>query len=184
LRSAALSLLLALALAAGALAGTAIRNAELAATEDAVTLSAEIAIEVPAALEEAVARGVPLYFVLEFELTRPRWYWFDETVAARTLTYRLSYHALTRQYRLSTGALHQSFATLDEAVAVMSRLRDWPVAERAALASGTTYTAGLRLRLESARLPKPIQVGAIGAPEWSLGSEWLRWPFPMERAAK
>ena len=29
-------------------------------------------------LEEAVNRGVPLYFVVEFELARPRWYWFDE----------------------------------------------------------------------------------------------------------
>ncbi|GAB4181788.1 MAG: DUF4390 domain-containing protein [Rhodocyclaceae bacterium] len=186
MKSAALSLAagLILALAGAAHAGIEIRQAALAAGEEAITLSAELDIDIQPVLADVVARGVPLYLVLEFELTRPRWYWFDETVAARTLTYRLSYHALTRQYRLSTGALHQSFATLAEAVAVMSRLRDWPVADKTAAAPGAAYQAGLRMRLDLTRLPKPIQVGAIGAAEWSLASEWLRWSWRPEREAK
>jgi hypothetical protein len=59
---------------------------------------------------------VPLYFVVEFELQRPRWYWIDDTVVSNSLSYRLSYNALTRQYRLSTGgAFYQNLPTLDEA---------------------------------------------------------------------
>ena len=74
------------------------------------SLDADFAFELTPRLEEVVANGVPLYFRVEFELTRPRWYWFDEKAASRQLQLRLSYHALSRQYRLSTGALQQNFA--------------------------------------------------------------------------
>lgn len=168
-----------LAFAAAAHAGIEIRSASLATAEDAVVLSANVSVEIHPVLEDVVARGVPLYFVVEFELIRPRWYWLDETVSERTLTYRLSYHALTRQYRLSTGALHQSFPSLAQAVAVISKLSDWPVVEKSALRPGTAYEARLRVRLDLSRLPKPIQVGAIGAPEWSLESQWLHWSYPF-----
>src|SRR2546430_15791273 len=67
--------------------------------------------------------GVPLYFRVDFELKRPRWYWVDEKAASKRLQLRLSYHALSRQYRLSTGLLQQNFATLDEALNVLKRLR-------------------------------------------------------------
>ena len=36
-------------------------------------------------LEDAVNKGVPLYFLVEFELLRPRWYWWDERTALATL---------------------------------------------------------------------------------------------------
>jgi hypothetical protein len=75
-------------------------------------------------------RGVTLYFVVDFELSRSRWYWLDEQVASRSQTYQLSYHALTRQYRLSSGALHQSFTSLDDAQRILSRLRNWQVIDK------------------------------------------------------
>ena len=90
----------------------------------------------PPRLEEVVANGVPLYFRVEFELARRRWYWFDETTAVRRLQVRLSYHALSRQYRLSTGLLQQNFATLEEALNVLRRVRNWLVVERTVDAFG------------------------------------------------
>ena len=48
---------------------------------DGWLLSADFTLALPARLEEAVSRGVALYFVLEFELNRPRWYWWDERSA-------------------------------------------------------------------------------------------------------
>lgn len=161
-----------------------VKSAGLTAGEDAYLLSADALIELNATLEEAIARGVGLHFATEFELTRPRWYWFDETIAARTFTYRLSYHALTRQYRLSTGALHQSFASLPEAVGVLARIRERAVFDRAQVKPGDTYQAALRVRLDLSLLPKPIQVSAIGAREWNLASEWYRWTFVPEREAR
>lgn len=107
-----------------------ITNPQLAAGDDNYVLSADFKFDLTPRLEEAVTKGVVLYFVADFELTKGRWYWLDEKLVTRSLTFRLSYHALTRQYRLSTGGLHQSFATLSDAVQVLSRLRNWGVIER------------------------------------------------------
>lgn len=164
--------------ALGALAGEIeIRSARLTADEDSYVLAADFNIDFNARLEEAVAKGVVLYFVTEFELTRPRWYWLDEKVASRTQTFRLSYHALTRQYRLSTGALHQSFETLDETLRMLARLRNWSVLEKSALKPDETYLAGLRLRLDLTQMPKTFQVTAIANRDWNLASDWARWTF-------
>lgn len=174
--------LLLLALAGQAAEESAVTAPALLANEDAYLLNADFNLELNSRLEDVVARGVPLYFVVEFELTRPRWYWFDATLAARTLTYRLSFHALTRQYRLSTGPLHQSFDTLGDALGVVARLRNWPVASRSALQPGVSYEAALRLHLDLAQLPKPLQVTAFGSREWNVGSDWQRWSFTPSAA--
>lgn len=156
-----------------------VRRASLAPGEEGHLLDADLAVELSQRLEEVVSRGVPLYIVADFELTRSRWYWFDEKLAARTLTWRVSYHAITRQYRLSTGALHQGFPTLAEALHVLSRVREFPVAEKSALRPGESYQAALRVRVDVAQLPKPLQVTAIGSKEWNLGSDWWRWTYTV-----
>ena len=152
------------------------RSATLVAGEDTLSLNAEFRIDLGPVLEDVVAHGVPLYFIAEFELTRPRWYWLNETLADKSRQYRLSYHALTRQYRLSSGgALFQNFSSLPEALAILSRVRSWSVVERSQLKPGETYQAAVRLRLDWAQLPKPLQVTTIASREWNLGSDWLRW---------
>lgn len=154
-----------------------LRAPQIAAQEDGYAVSADFNINFNPRLEEAVARGVVLHFVFEFELTRPRWYWLDEEIVSRSQTRRLSYHALTRQYRLSTGALHQSFATLDEALRVLARLRYWQVLDKGMVKPGETYLASLRLRLDLTQMPKTFQVGALADRDWNLASEWGRWSF-------
>lgn len=153
-----------------------IANPQLTAADDGYVLAADFKLELNPRLEEAVARGVVLYFVADFELSRGRWYWFDEKVVSRSQTFRLSYHALTRQYRLSTGGLHQSFASLDDAVRVLSRLRNWQVIEASDKPRpGETYDAALRLRLDVTQLPRPFQITALGNKDWSLVSDWKTW---------
>jgi Domain of unknown function (DUF4390) len=152
-------------------------SAGLSAEDDAYVLNADFRAELTARLEDVVSRGVPLYFVVEFELTRPRWYWFDEVLANKSRTFRLSYHALTRQYRLSTGVLYQNFDSLEEALAILARIRDWAVADKGALKNGATYDAQLRLRLDLTQLPKPLQVTAIGSREWNLSTDWYRFTY-------
>ena len=154
-----------------------IRNPQLNAEDDAYILSADFSMDFNVRLEEAVAKGVVLYFITEFELARPRWYWLDEKVISRTQTFRLSYHALTRQYRLSTGALHQSFETLDQALRMLTHLRNWNVVERSALKVDETYLAALRVRLDLTQMPKTFQVTAIANRDWNLASDWARWSF-------
>ena len=154
-----------------------IRNPQLVADDDTYLLAADFNIDFNARLEEAVTKGVVLYFLTEFELTRPRWYWLDEKVVSRHQTFRLSYHALTRQYRLSTGALHQSFETLGETLRMLSRLRNWSVLEKASVKADETYLAGLRVRLDLTQMPKTFQVTAIANRDWDLASDWVRWTF-------
>ncbi len=180
--------LLALAAALGGLSATParaaeaeIRNVALVLADDTYVLNADIVAELTPLLADVVARGVSLYFVTEFELAAPRWYWLDEEIVTKSLTYRLSYQSLTRQYRLTSGALHQNFGSLEEALRTMLRIRNWSVIERGALRIGRSYNAALRFRLDVAELPKPLQVSALGRKDWSLSSDWYRWTFAAGR---
>lgn len=154
-----------------------IRYAEIVAADDGYVVSADIDMVLNPRLIDAVSRGVSLYFSAEFVVERPRWYWFDDTVVERRIDYRLSYHAITRSYRLSIGNLHQSFDTLDAALRTMLRIRHWYVAEQRKLEPGVSYSAALRMRLDTSLLPKPFQVTALGSRDWNLGTDWLRWTF-------
>ena len=178
------SLLLALALVFPALLWAAeieVANPQIVASEDGYVLSADFNFEFNQRLEEAVTKGVVLYFIAEFELSKPRWYWLEEKAASRSQTYRLSYHALTRQYRVSTGGLHQSFTSLADALLVFSRLRGWLVIDKAdkSVRVGEPYQAALRLRLDLNQLPRPFQISALGNKEWSLSSDWKSWPVSL-----
>ena len=164
-----------------------IGNPQIVAGDDGYVLSADFNFDLNQRLEEAVTKGVVLYFITEFELTRPRWYWLDEKVVSRSQTFRLSYHALTRQYRLSKGGLHQSFDSLSEALRVLSRLRNWVVIEKAEnslVRPGETYTAALRLHLDITQLPRPFQITALGNRDWNLSSDWKTWQATLPAEAK
>jgi hypothetical protein len=173
-----LGVLLAMWLAAAAFSahaqGIEVRKSSFTAGDDYYVLEAEFDIALTHTLEEVLNKGVSLYFALEFELIRPRWYWFNERVIYWNQQYRLSYNALTRQYRLGVGNLHQSFGSLAEALEVMSRVH-----RRQEIEPGTirreTYIAGIRMRLDTSQLPKPFQLNALGSREWYIGSDWFRW---------
>ena len=155
----------------------AVKFAELRAEDDEYVLNAEFDLAVNATLEEALQKGVPLYFVFEFELLRPRWYWLDEKTLSFSTQYRVSYNALTRQYRLASGLLGQSFEGIDEVERFLSRVTSRTVASKGDLAKGVRYEAAVRLRLDVNALPKPFQVNALASRDWSLQSEWYRWSF-------
>jgi hypothetical protein len=158
-----------------------VRGTELRAVEDGLVLDADFAFELTPRLAEVVANGVPLYFRVDFELTRRRWYWFDDTAAAKRLHLRLSYHALSRQYRLSTGLLQQSFATLDEALNVLKRIRSWLVVDRTVSFADADYEAAVRMRLDVTLLPKPFQLSALTSRELQLDSPWRRFTVRSPR---
>jgi hypothetical protein len=177
----ALLLGLALFLAVGAARASDIvaESARLIAGEDGYSLDADFTVDLGRRLREAVNKGIALYFTADFELTRSRWYWFDQTVAQSSKTFQLSYHALTRQYRLSSGALHQSFYTLEDALQVLARPRRWQVVEKDEIEEDVDYVAGVRLRLDPSLMPKTFQVNALSNRDWSQASDWLRWNFSV-----
>lgn len=150
---------------------------ELNAAGDSWLLSANFDVPLTRSLEQAVRRGVPMYFVLEFELIRPRWWWFDERVAARSIVYRIAYHALTRQFRLVFEGLTQTFESLDEATRAMVDVRGWRVVDASRVSAGTEYEGRIRLRLDTSQLPKPFQINAITNRDWNPQSEWKSFTF-------
>lgn len=176
-RNASLALLLFLAAAAANAGSIEPVRAAVVLGDDGYVLSAEFAVDLGPRLEEAVSRGVPLSFNLELTITRPHWYWYEEHVAGRTVSYRLAYNALTRQYRLSFGGLHQSFDSLADALHVLGGVVALPVADRGALKIGETYNAALRLSLDRSQLAKPFQVDAISNRDWQVDAKVLRWQF-------
>lgn len=152
-----------------------VRDVVLRRVEEGYTLDADFSFELSPRLAEVVANGVPLYFRVDFELTRRRWYWFDDIAVSSRLHLRLSYHALSRQYRLSTGALQQSFPTLEEALNVLMRVRNWLVVDRSVRLADSDYEAAVRMRLDTALLPKPFQLSALTGRDLQLDSPWKRF---------
>jgi hypothetical protein len=144
-----------LALAGSALANdkSTVRQAAITATAQGYVLNADIDIALNPTLEDALAKGINLYFLLELEVSRPRNWWFDESIAEPVRKMRIYYHLLLRRYVVESGYVTRTTATLDEALAMLGRVEGWQVLERGMLKTGQRYDARLRLRLDTAQLP-------------------------------
>lgn len=138
-------------------------------------LSANFYLPISARIKDVLDLGVPLYFVVEFEITGSRWYWTDRRIATETQNYRLSYHPITRRYRLTRSGYSQEFVRVDGALASLSRIRGWSVLQTASLADDETYDAALRMKLDSSRLPGPLQIDVINNQDWNLDAPWMRF---------
>lgn len=158
-----------------------IPQASLEVVDDGIRLSVTYSFELNRSLEDALIRGVPLYFTTDVQLTRHRWYWFDEVSLSASRTVRLSYNVLTRQYHASTsGQLQQSFSTLEDALSLIRRPPRWIIADKGELKPGDVFNVGVRMRLDVAQLPKPFQINALNNSDWRLSSNWKEFSFKLE----
>jgi hypothetical protein len=158
-------------------------NAEIAQltfdrTEEGLLLSANVSFELPPLVEDALAKGLPMYFVAEATLLRDRWWWTDKTVARAQRHMRLSYQPLTRRWRLTISngpignsglALGQTFDSRDEALAAIQRISHWKIAEASDIDPDSRYSVDFRFRLDVSQLPRPFQIGAVGHSDWNIG---------------
>lgn len=152
-----------------------IRNAELISVDDKYALYSDFDLNLNSVLEEALNKGVPLTFVIEFQITSPRKYWFDDEIVTQSYRISLSYHALSRQYLINKNNHQLSFSTLAQAKEILTNVKDWFVLDKSLLKKGETYQAALRVRLDQTKLPKPLQVEASGSEDWNLVSERYQW---------
>lgn len=178
------SVILLPATAAHADASIRINTVKIEAADEGYQFDADFDITLNHKLEHALEKGIVLYFVTELNLVNSRWYWFDERVASSRVREGLSYYALTRRYRLSRGTLSQNFATLQEALQALSRVRDRPIIASSELQQDTEYTVELRIRLDIAALPKPFQVETLGSRDWDLSTGILRWSIILPPKAQ
>ena len=128
-------------------------------------------VSLPKAVEDALQRGVPLYFVAEARLLRNRWYWRDERVARIARSWRVAYQPLTNTWRVGLGGLHQTHPTLLEALTTASRSAGWKLADLAALDPDSRYYVEFSYRLDTSQLPGPMQFGLGGQGDWSVGAD-------------
>lgn len=154
-----------------------VKQAAIQAVPQGYVLDAEIDIVLNPTLEDALGKGINLYFLLELELTRPRDWWLDEGIAEPVRRMRIYYHLLLRRYVVETGYITKTAATLDEALALLGRVDGWQVLDRGMLKTGQRYDARLRLRLDTAQLPKPLSIGAVTSDKWELATPWYGWSF-------
>ena len=154
--------------------GVSVNKAEVRLGENGYQLSASYDINLTFTAQQALTRGIPLYFVGEFSLTRSRWYWLDEEIFQGEQTVKLSYNVLTRQYRISRGALFQNFASFEDALNILARQSSVTIPAELMKKNGN-YTAAVRFRLNIAQLPLPLQVNALTGKDWALNSDWYRW---------
>jgi Domain of unknown function (DUF4390) len=143
-------------------------------------LNADVKFSVNARLEDLLEQGVPLHFVTEVEAYKPRWYWKDELVLSSSQSVRLSYQALTRQYRVSRGPLSINFSNLGDALRAMGTVRSWRFAEGKALPLKTRFDVYVRFRLDKSQLPKPFQLTMLTDSDWVPVSEWKHFSFTTD----
>ena len=157
--------------------GIKIKSFELERVDSDWLLNATFQIELSPGLEDAVQKGVVLYFQTEFDLMRSRWYWFDEKSVLVQRQTRLSYQPLTQQYRIASEGFTFSAKTMSEALQAVGSIGGWRVIDGAQLDSSKSYTASMRMSLDLSKLPKPFQVNALNNREWNVSSDWYRFPF-------
>lgn len=148
--------------------------------EDGYYVNATMQMEWPAAVEDALIKGVPLHFVARVEVLRERWYWYDREVARQERHMRLSYQPLTRRWRLLVSSqpignsglgvsLGQSFDSVSEAMSAMTRLHRWKVADLSQVDQDGRHRLEFSYRLDLTQLPRPLQLGVLGESDWNLG---------------
>ncbi len=147
--------------------------------DDGLYLSTQLRLDLPELAENALFKGIPMYFAAEAQVVRDRWYWYDRQVADTTRYLRLSYQPLTRRWRLNVSAepfsnaglgvaLGQTFDNYGDAMSAVQRLSRWKIADSDAVDPHAPHTVHFRFRLDTSPLPRPFQIGAVGRTGWNL----------------
>lgn len=147
--------------------------------DNAVTLSANLHFDLPPPLEDALLKGVSLYFVTEVEVVRERWYFYDKRVSQAERHIRLFYMPLTRRWRVNISprpfsagglgmSLGQSYDTVEEAMTAVRRIAQWPIALASDIEADAKQNINLSFKLDLSQLPRPLQIGAAGQSEWNV----------------
>lgn len=152
-----------------------VRSANLITFEDDVLLNADVEINFGSEMEKAILKGFTFNFLIEFQLLRPRKYWFNDEVVTTVQQVSLSYHALSRQYIVMRNEQQRTYPTLDAAIEDLSIIQDLKVFEKSDMEKGETYQALLLMRLDHKKLPKTLQVEGITSNDWKMSSQTYEW---------
>lgn len=164
---------------------TEITQLKMERSDEGVYLSATVKFELSPVVEDALLKGIPMFFVAEADIYRGRWYWYDKRVTTATRTVRLAYQPLTRRWRLNvlpgaisvTGlraAFSQNYDTLEDAIASIQRFSRWRIADASEVEPDVRHNVDFRFRLDLSQLPRPFQIGVAGQRDWAIVAETNR----------
>lgn len=155
-----------------------IKTAEINSQFEAYFLNADFDLSFNDDLDEAIRKGIPINFVIEFELKKPRKYWFDEEVAKKTKEILLSYHALSKQFILAESENRLiAFDNLTQAKNELKRIKNWRIFDKSQIDDTEKYSAYLLVKLDQTKLPKQLQADITSNQEWQLASKQFQWTF-------
>jgi len=145
-------------------------------------LDAEIGYRLSSEARNALQSGVPLSIRLDVQLLDPRRFWFDNEHAALLQLFQLEYHALSERYlvRNVNSGDQASFASLPAALAYLGRVERLPLIDAALLEDGGSYDVRMRAVLDVEQFPGPLRLLAFWRRDWSLSSDWYRWPLQSD----
>ena len=152
---------------------------------EAIVLTTAVKFDLPAAVEEALIKGVAIIFVAEVDVYRERWYWMNKKVASAERHLRLAYQPLTRRWRLNIASgvitpsalgisLNQNFDTLADALSALQRQSRWKIADTSEIDLDQKHVIEFKFRLDVAQLPRPLQIGTLGQSDWSISAAITR----------
>ena len=173
-------LLLALAGAAHADTPVELQGLKLERQDTALYMSGQWQFDLPVALEDALLKGITLYFVTEVEITQERWYVYNQRVAHAERHVRLFYQPLTRRWRVNVSpqpfnlgglgmSLGQSYDTAEDAMTAVRRIVQWRIAHASDYNPEAKQTISINFKLDLKQLPRPLQIGAAGHSDWNIG---------------
>ena len=131
---------------------------------------------------DALHSGVPLGIRLDVEIIHPRRWWFDDDSNTLRQSYQIDYHAISERYIvLSINSGEQaSFASLLSALEYVGRVERLPLIDSAVLEDDRGYYVRMRASLDQEQFPGPLRLLAFWRRDWSIASEWYRWPLRSE----
>ena len=129
----------------------------------------------------ALRSGVSVSYDVDVEVSRERRFWTDAEVVSLRLERELSYHSVSERYvvrdPLADGE-QRSFATLDEALAALGSVDNWPILVAAQLEEPGDYVVSVRASVRRGRLTDALRALMFWSDDWQREIEWYSWSLP------
>lgn len=145
-------------------------------TNNIYLIDATLAIELGDDTVDALRSGIPLTFTTQVEM-RDDDFLFDDVLIKTVQQTELAFYPLSNQFVLTNLSTHdqQSFATLDDALTQLGRIRNLPVSDISRIPHEEVVTGHFRMRLDLESLPTPLRLQALLSSDWRISTDWHDW---------
>lgn len=157
----------------------ALQDLKISRQDGALYLSADWQFELPTALEEALTKGITLYFVTEVDVRQERWYFYNQRVAHAQRHVRLFYQPLMRRWRVNVSpqpfsanglgiTVGQSYDSVNEAMDAVRHITPWRIADLSDVSLDAKPSLSISFKLDLTQLPRPLQMGSTVHSDWNI----------------